>query len=342
MDLTIFGYTLGALPAWMPAWAVPAAIVHLVMFAVLLVPAWVALARARAFGPLAILLILPVIGLIIVCARVMSAVLPYAGWSRAWGLLILIPGLNIFFLWLFAFAPWRRRYVPLAEDEETEQEPEERRSVRQEPSIGATSQEPPPADATMMAGAAARSTAPKRAPEPAEDSAPSPATMLAGSTPPPIGSKPAPVATPTIMPAPKGPRTLDLANAPAGKPAADEPATAHATPPAAAAGRQWRVVGANDIGAGIDLTLAESALREAEGGLLVGRSTRAHVIIEHDSISRNHARFALVNGVLYVEDLDSMNGSWLDGRKLDANRPAPLRPGSILEFGKVKLRVSAG
>ena len=50
----------------------------------------------------------------------------------------------------------------------------------------------------------------------------------------------------------------------------------------------------------------------------------------------------IVNGVLYVEDLESMNGTWLDGRKLEAHRPAPLRPGSIVEFGKIKLRVTAG
>ncbi len=333
MDLNVFGYSLGVLPAWVPPWAIPAAIVHLAMFAVLLIPAWVALARARAFGVLSLLLILPVIGLIAICARVMSSVLPYAGWSRAWGLLVLIPGLNIFFLWLFAFAPWRRRYVPLAEDDE-EEAADEKPSVRQAPA--GMSQEPAPS--AMPEAATSERPAPQTTGEPL-----SPATMLAGSATP---AKPEPAAEPTIMPsmpapAAKGPRTIDVAKEPAKAPR-DEPAPARAAPPAAGGGRNWRIVGANDIAAGIDLALAEASLRDAENGVLVGRSSRAHIIIEHDSVSRNHARFALVNGVLYVEDLDSMNGSWLEGRKLEANKPTPVRPGNVVEFGKVKLRISAG
>jgi pSer/pThr/pTyr-binding forkhead associated (FHA) protein len=66
------------------------------------------------------------------------------------------------------------------------------------------------------------------------------------------------------------------------------------------------------------------------------------LVIEHDSVSRNHARFILERGALCLEDLDSMNGTWVDGRKLDPNTPVPLQPGGIVEIGKIKLRVTGG
>ena len=120
MNLTMFGVSLGTLPAWVPPWAVPAAIIHLALFAALVIPAWVGLARARSGGPLALLLILPILGLLLLCPIFMNRVLPYAGWGRFWGLLVLIPGLNIFFLWIFGFAPWKRRYIPMDQEEYSE------------------------------------------------------------------------------------------------------------------------------------------------------------------------------------------------------------------------------
>jgi hypothetical protein len=120
MTLTILGYTVATLPAWLPVWAVPAAFVHAALFLALIVPAWVGLARARAGGPISLVLVLPVLGLLMLTPVYMNRVLPYAHWGRFWGILVLIPGLNIFFLWIFAFAPWKRRYIPLDQEEYSE------------------------------------------------------------------------------------------------------------------------------------------------------------------------------------------------------------------------------
>jgi predicted component of type VI protein secretion system len=111
-------------------------------------------------------------------------------------------------------------------------------------------------------------------------------------------------------------------------------------PPPRPGGRAWRLVGANDVAAALDFTVQEPALLESESGLLVGRSARANFVIEHDSVSRNHARFLLDRGTLCLEDLDSMNGTWVDGRKLAPNAPVLLQPGGIVEIGKIKLRVT--
>ena len=130
-----------------------------------------------------------------------------------------------------------------------------------------------------------------------------------------------------------------------GKPpsaAPEEAATMRVATPPRTGGRAWRLVGANDLAAAFDFTVQEPALLESDSGLLVGRSARANFVIEHDSVSRNHARFLLERGALCLEDLDSMNGTWVDGQKLEPNTPVPLVPGGIVEIGKIKLRVTGG
>ena len=81
-------------------------------------------------------------------------------------------------------------------------------------------------------------------------------------------------------------------------------------------------------------------IRNAEAGILVGRSRGAGIVIADESVSRNHARFALAGGALAVEDLESMNGTWVNGQKLEANKPVPLAAEAIVEFGKIRLLVT--
>lgn len=37
-----------------------------------------------------------------------------------------------------------------------------------------------------------------------------------------------------------------------------------------------------------------------------------------------------------------MNGTWVDGKRLEANEPVPLAPNGIVEIGKLALRVTGG
>jgi hypothetical protein len=396
MELTILGFKLGMLPAWLPIWAVPAALIHGAMFLALIVPAWVGLARARAGGPLSLVLILPILGLLMLTPIYMNRVLPYAHWGRFWGIMVLIPGVNIFFLWIFAFAPWKRRYIPLDQEEYSEPasglaaqtgrsaprlEGKSREPVSGQPSVrgdvgsetmiqgspvkGATLSPRSGEPGTMMAGGPAGRTrgtdamsgppedlpnatmiagrqAPQQLDEPVAPTPPVPARSLQPPEPP----KPPPpprTAEPKSVepPKPRRPeRTLDVSGRPPAEPS--EAATMRVTPPPRAGGRAWRLVGANDVAAQIDFTVQEPALQETESGLLIGRSARANFVIDHDSVSRNHARFLLENGTLCLEDLDSMNGTWVDGQRLEANTPVPLQPGGIVEIGKMKLRVTGG
>lgn len=112
------------------------------------------------------------------------------------------------------------------------------------------------------------------------------------------------------------------------------------TAKASAKGRAWQLTGANDRAQGLDFAVFEEDLRQAENGLHIGRSTRSNIILEDESVSRNHARLVLDDGKLKVEDLDSMNGTWVDGEKAEAGSPIELSPGVEVEFGKLKLVVT--
>jgi hypothetical protein len=73
--------------------------------------------------------------------------------------------------------------------------------------------------------------------------------------------------------------------------------------------------------------------------LVVGReSASCDFSIPDPTISRRHASITLSSAGWMVSDLGSTNGTWLDGRPIDANS-VQLRPGQSLIFGKVSLNI---
>lgn len=57
-------------------------------------------------------------------------------------------------------------------------------------------------------------------------------------------------------------------------------------------------------------------------------------------VSRCHAMIAVVQGGLYVQDLHSMNGSMLNGRRLDPLQRYPLLSGDTLTLGRLPMEVT--
>lgn len=103
----------------------------------------------------------------------------------------------------------------------------------------------------------------------------------------------------------------------------------------------WTLVGADRSGAPVELALPRRRLREASEGLVVGRHSRfCDLVLANDSLSRRHARFALSGDVLTVEDLDSTNGTAVNGERLDPFQPTPLMPGARLNLGEIRLAVT--
>ena len=77
-------------------------------------------------------------------------------------------------------------------------------------------------------------------------------------------------------------------------------------------------------------------------GAVIGRSPRnATFLIDDDTLSREHARMSVeADGGLQIEDLDSTNGTRLNGRQLKPRTPATVANDDVIELGGVKLRVA--
>lgn len=64
---------------------------------------------------------------------------------------------------------------------------------------------------------------------------------------------------------------------------------------------------------------------------MVGRDLANDIAISDPEVSRRHARFVMKEGIVFVEDLGSTNGTFLNGTRLSS--PQPLRPGDSITFG---------
>jgi len=82
--------------------------------------------------------------------------------------------------------------------------------------------------------------------------------------------------------------------------------------------------------------------RQLSGGeIVLGRDGNCDLLIEDPSVSRRHATLKFINGRVKVEDLNSKNGTWVDGRKVSSetfSMSSPIR----IAFGKVKLIIDGG
>ncbi|MDO8962885.1 MAG: FHA domain-containing protein [Coriobacteriia bacterium] len=70
----------------------------------------------------------------------------------------------------------------------------------------------------------------------------------------------------------------------------------------------------------------------------IGRAPGHELVIADDFVSTNHARIVPAPGGPVLEDLDSTNGTVVNGRRVTA--PVTLSPGDSIEFGTVKTKVS--
>ena len=74
-----------------------------------------------------------------------------------------------------------------------------------------------------------------------------------------------------------------------------------------------------------------------KGRWVLGRALDADILIgSDDAVSRRHAEIAVRAGVCQIRDLDSCNGTLLNGRPIDRAR---LKRGDIVVIGETELRV---
>jgi hypothetical protein len=73
-----------------------------------------------------------------------------------------------------------------------------------------------------------------------------------------------------------------------------------------------------------------------EARLVIGRSSECQLVLADDTVSRRHAKLYVEDGRWLLRDLESSNGTWLNGRRIVE---AEVRPGDVLHLGACRLRL---
>ena len=87
--------------------------------------------------------------------------------------------------------------------------------------------------------------------------------------------------------------------------------------------------------AGYRLTRGTHAFALQNGENLIGRDPDVHVVLDHPSVSRRHARVSVTPARVLLEDLNSRNGTFVDGRVITS--PAELHDGAVVGVGPITL-----
>lgn len=73
--------------------------------------------------------------------------------------------------------------------------------------------------------------------------------------------------------------------------------------------------------------------------IVIGRGSEAKFRIQQDRISRKHCELFDRDGDVYVRDLGSTNGTFLDGEQIASSLRTPVPPGSVLRVGTIEIRI---
>jgi pSer/pThr/pTyr-binding forkhead associated (FHA) protein len=72
----------------------------------------------------------------------------------------------------------------------------------------------------------------------------------------------------------------------------------------------------------LKISIGNEPVNEVElqdGSYIIGRSSKASILVNAEGVSRLHAQIRLEEGSFYVTDLDSMNGTFINFEKIPAN-----------------------
>jgi len=83
-----------------------------------------------------------------------------------------------------------------------------------------------------------------------------------------------------------------------------------------------------------DKVVKQFAIEDGER-LVIGRSSEADVVVDNTAISRKHTALERRNGVYFLEDLGSLNGTMVNGKKIDSC--VQLFDDDVIEIGKFLL-----
>lgn len=73
--------------------------------------------------------------------------------------------------------------------------------------------------------------------------------------------------------------------------------------------------------------------------VVVGRSEEAKFRIQQDRVSRKHCEFFATDGEVFVRDLGSTNGTFLDDEQVETSRKRRVSSGAVIRVGSLAFRV---
>lgn len=77
-------------------------------------------------------------------------------------------------------------------------------------------------------------------------------------------------------------------------------------------------------------------IRLCEGTVVVGRDPTCGIVLSDPSVSRFHAEFSVDGPMLTIRDLDSHNGTFIDGERI---QKSPVRAGQQIQLGRIPFQV---
>ena len=102
----------------------------------------------------------------------------------------------------------------------------------------------------------------------------------------------------------------------------------------------WALEGHDASGDQVRLVFGDSRIRGHDAGLTLGRHPAlCDLVVDDASVSRRHLRLSLVGDEMTVEDLNALNGTYLDDTPLAPFTRTPVRAGQVLALGAVTVTV---
>jgi uncharacterized protein YegL len=142
------------------------------------------------------------------------------------------------------------------------------------------------------------------------------------------GSSAAPEPVASSSDVPVAPSIVELVTDKAPTPRADPPPSFPPPAPPVNTAKRWRLFG-------------EELLELPGGRVTLGRNDDNRLVIANASISGHHALLEVLPNALFVTDLGSTNGTFLNDQKLAEGTPTPVKDGDRLTFGALQFRVTS-
>ena len=109
--------------------------------------------------------------------------------------------------------------------------------------------------------------------------------------------------------------------------------TENAHTPVTTEGATWQLNALTEALGDLTLSVSDS--------LSVGRGSDNDVVLGSKQVSRNHAVLSVLNGELYVKDLESSNGTFVNEQRIEGNKSQRLNANDTLGFASFNFQVNA-